>query len=175
MQCEVTNHALESYELISWKMQTCLIIFWKIISSKTSCIQTENKWLEGNFMLLLWISILFQALVSLGKLKPARIPGDFQPVTSRSTDNNGWSSTFCIYAKLVTHSRAEQSRVDWLARRHTQTWSQVHTKLCNSVSTLVCMCMCVSASVKLHKRAHTHQRGDTDIWHLGTQDNLAPQ
>lgn len=29
MQCEVTNHALESYELISWKMQTCLIIFWK--------------------------------------------------------------------------------------------------------------------------------------------------
>lgn len=40
MQCEVTNHALESYELISWKIQTCLIIFQKIISSK------ESKWLE---------------------------------------------------------------------------------------------------------------------------------
>lgn len=49
MQREVTNHALENYELISWKMKNCLIIFQKILTSKACCVQTERE-LPASFL-----------------------------------------------------------------------------------------------------------------------------
>lgn len=151
-------------------MQTCLIIFRKIISSKTSCIQAENKWFEGETSCFSSeLAFLCKALVSLGKLKPARIPWDFQPVTSRSTHNNGWSSTFCIFANVggnlrlpfvVTSLGEGKACLD--ACRQIKAWSKVHTKSCYSVSPLVCV---RPASFQLNKGAHTPNR-----WH---KDHLA--